>query len=63
MSPLLVLFRSAFRLTGEHITHALRADGARTICGRTGWEQSEGRGEPCCIRCRDGLRRRAREAK
>ena len=69
-----VLFASAFRLDGSrggeespNVTHVTRADGSRTLCGRTGWECSEsavenyhGPGDhhdPACLRCAASLAR------
>lgn len=63
----LVCFASSFRLSGErggvespNITHAT-LDGKRTLCGRTGWETTEGWDEsngPCCLVCRKALERK-----
>lgn len=53
----LVVFTSSF-LGGEPMTHAT-LDGRRTLCGRTGWETSEGWSAigPDCLRCARALDR------
>lgn len=64
-SVMVVLFAAAFRLSGErggiespNISHALREDGQRTVCGRVGWVTEEGQRTTDtidCLSCRKGL--------
>lgn len=62
MTLTLVCFAASFRLDGSrgaeetpNISHALRVDGTRTLCGRVGWITTEGDTgdgiEPDCLVC------------
>jgi hypothetical protein len=60
----MVCFASSFRSeSSDNITHAT-LDGERTLCGRSGWETSEGWSDlgPDCLRCARSLAKGALEA-
>jgi hypothetical protein len=79
-SACIVLFAAAFRLDGSrggeespNISH-VTLDGARTLCGRKGWQTNEGTvtdaygtgaeyWSPDCVTCDRGFAKRLRDAK